>query len=150
MNRIDATDLKLIKLLNENAKKTLKELSREMGLSISAVKKRLEKLERLQVIKKYTVLVDCKKLGLGLTAFLKLEVNPKDLRSLTQRLSHYKEVCEVHRITGNHNLLVKIRAKDIPSLNKFLENLTNSSEMVKEMETLVAIESFKETPNPVL
>lgn len=144
MERIDSTDLKLIKLLNEDAKKTLKELSREIGLSISAVKKRLEKLEKLQVIKKYTVVVDHRKLGLGLTAFLRLEVDPKDLKSLIQRLSHYKEVCEVHRITGDHNLLVKVRAKDIPSLNRFLENLTDSSEVVKDLETLVAIESFKD------
>lgn len=142
MGGLDSIDLKLLKLLNENAKRTLKELGRGVGLSVSAVRKRVEKLERSGVIKRYTVEVDHRKLDLGLTAFLKLEVDPKDLRNLTQRLSHYREVCEVHRITGNHNLLVKVRAKDVTSLNKFLENLTDG--MVREMETLVAIESFKE------
>ncbi|MEM2866401.1 MAG: Lrp/AsnC family transcriptional regulator [Candidatus Hadarchaeales archaeon] len=141
---MDSIDLKLLRLLNENSKRTLKELGREVGLSVSAVRKRLGKLERSRVIKGYTVEVDHRKLGLGLTAFLRLEVDPKDLRSVTQRLSHCREVCEVHRITGNHNLLVKVRAKDVASLNKFLEDLTDSSGLVREIETLVAIESFKE------
>ncbi len=145
MGGLDSIDLKLLKLLNEDSRKTLKELGREVGLSISAVRKRLVKLEKSRVIKGYTVEVDHRKLGLGLTAFLRLEVDPKDLQNLTQRLSHYREVCEVHRITGNHNLLVKVRARDVPSLNKFLEKLTDSSGLMREIETLVAIESFKET-----
>ena len=143
MSVLDDTDLKLLKLLSDNSRRTLRELGREVGLSISAVRKRVEKLERKGVIKKYTVSVDYRKLELGLTAFLNLEVDPKELGKLVRQLSHYREVCEIHRITGNHNLLVKVRSRDVNSLNRFLEKITNSSGSVRELETLLAIESLE-------
>lgn len=144
MQRVDDIDFKLLKLLHEDSRKTLRELGREVGLSLSAVRKRLEKLERAQVIRRYTVTVDHRRLGLGLTAFLNLEVEPKDLKDFIRRLSCRREVCEVHRITGDYNLLVKVRARDMASLNKLLGNLTDSSGSVRKIETFVAIESFKE------
>jgi DNA-binding Lrp family transcriptional regulator len=143
MPAVDDTDLKLLKLLYDDSRRTLRELGRELGLSISAVRKRVEKLERKGVIKKYTVAVDYRKLELGLTAFLNLEVDPKELGNLVRQLSHYREVCEIHRITGNHNLLVKVRSRDVNSLNRFLEKITNSSGSVRELETLLAIQSLE-------
>jgi DNA-binding Lrp family transcriptional regulator len=143
MGGVDETDLKLLRLLSDDSRRTLKELGREVGLSISAVRKRVEKLERKGVIKRHTVAVDYRKLGLGLTAFLNLEVDPKELGNLIRQLSHYREVCEIHRITGNHNLLVKVRSKDVNSLTKFLEKITNSSGSVRDLETLLAIESLE-------
>jgi DNA-binding Lrp family transcriptional regulator len=143
MPAVDDTDLKLLKLLHDDSRRTLRELGRELGLSISAVRKRVEKLERKGVIKKYTVAVDYRKLELGLTAFLNLEVDPKELGNLVRQLSHYREVCEIHRITGNHNLLVKVRSRDVNSLNRFLEKITNSSGSVRELETLLAIQSLE-------
>jgi DNA-binding Lrp family transcriptional regulator len=143
MGGVDETDLKLLRLLSDDSRRTLRELGREVGLSISAVRKRVEKLERKGVIKRHTVAVDYRKLGLGLTAFLNLEVDPKELGNLIRQLSHYREVCEIHRITGSHNLLVKVRSKDVNSLNKFLEKITNSSGSVRDLETLLAIESLE-------
>ncbi len=142
---VDSIDLKLLRLLGENSKRTLRELGREVGLSVSAVRKRIKRLENLRVIKKYTVVVDHKKLGLGLTAFANLDVDPRYVKDFIRMLSRYKGVYELHRVTGKHGLMLKIRARDMASLNKFLENLTDSSDSVREIETLVAIETFKET-----
>ncbi len=143
MPKLDEVDLKLLRLLTEDSSRPLREFGRELGLSISAVRKRVEKLRKMGVIKRYTVELDYRKLKLGLTAFLRLEVDPKELQRVVRQLSHYREVCEIHRITGNHNLLVKVRSRDMGTLKKFMERITNSSGAVRELETLVAIDSLE-------
>lgn len=132
-------------LLSENAKKPLRELGKEIGLSVSGIRKRVEGLEKSKTIKGYTVMVDHKKLGLGLTAFACVDVDPKSVGGLARVLVRRREICEVHRTTGEHSLMLKIRTKNVDSLNEFLGDVS-SLNPVKEVQTIVAMETFKETP----
>ena len=90
-------------------------------------------------------MVDHKKLGRGLTAFASVDVDPKSVKELARMLARRHEICEVHRTTGEHGLMLKIRAADVDSLNRFLGDVVGSLNPVKEVRTIVAMETFKET-----
>lgn len=143
---MDSVDLKLLRMLSTNARIPFSEMAREVGLSISGVRKRIKQLENLGVVKSYTALVDPQKLGLGLTAFISINVDTNGIRDLIRLLSRCREVCELHRTTGSHSLMLKVRVRDIDSLNKFIKNRISSFDTVKSTRTAVTMEALKETP----
>jgi Lrp/AsnC family leucine-responsive transcriptional regulator len=141
---LDSVDMKLLKMLNADARVSLSKMGREVGLSASGVRRRVKQLERLGVIKNYAAIIDPQKFGLGLMAFVSIDVDARAERELIRSLSRRHEVCELHRMTGGHSLMMKIRARDLESLNKFIEDHLHSSDSVKSVRTMVAMETFKE------
>ena len=142
---LDSIDVKLLKMLNSNAKISLSKMGREVGLSASGVRKRIKQLERSGLIKSYTAIIDPQKFGLELMALLSVDVDARGEHELIRSLSRHHEVCELHRMTGGHGLMMKVRARDLESLNKFIENHLHSFDSVKSVRTMVAMETFKET-----
>ena len=141
---IDSVDLKLLRVLSLNARAPLRELGREVGLSVSGVKRRLDKLRRKGVIKGYTIVVDPKKYGWAVVAFVRVEVDSKSMRELVSKLERKREVCEVHKIAGGDSLLLKVRAKSVDDLNRFIEVNLASQDGVRNVTTLISMETFKE------
>ena len=142
---MDNVDLKLLKILAEDAHTSLHKMGREVGLSTSGVRRRIKKLEQTGVIKKYSAIVDPKKYGYGITAFISVDADSQALHELTNSLSHRHEVCELHRTTGGHGLMIKVRAKDVDSLNKFVDDHIRSFDSVKSVRTTLAMDTIKET-----
>jgi DNA-binding Lrp family transcriptional regulator len=138
--------MKILKMLNENARTSFSEMGREVGLSTSGVRKRIKQLEKSGVIRGYTTLVNPQKFDRGLTAFISVNVDIGGIRDLTRSLSRCREVCELHRTTGYHSLMIKVRVRDLERLNKFVENRISSFDAVKSVRTTVSMETIKETP----
>lgn len=80
MDKLDRTDIKLIKLLQDNARYSLKYLAEQVCLSTPAVSSRIDKLEKNGYIKGYTAVIDRNALGFSITAFINLEVPPEASR----------------------------------------------------------------------
>lgn len=142
---MDSVDLKLLKILTEDAHTSLHKMGREVGLSTSGVRRRIKQLEKTGLIKKYSVVIDPKKYGYDITAFVSVDADSQALRELTSSLARRHEVCELHRTTGGHDLMIKVRAKDVDSLNKFVDNHIRSFDSVKSVRTTLAMETIKET-----
>lgn len=142
---LDSVDLKLLKMLNANARIPISKMGREVGLSTSGVRRRIKLLERSGLIKGYTTIIDPKKLDRGLLAFVSVDIDFQGMQKLISRLSKSHEVCELHRTTGGHNLMIKIRVKDLESLNKFIKENIYSFDPVKNVRTVVVMETIKET-----
>lgn len=142
---MDSVDLKLLKMLGEDAHISLCKMGREVGLSTSGVRRRIKQLERSGAIVKYSALVDPKKYGYGVVAFLSVDVDPRAMHELTRSLARRHEVCEIHRTTGGHCLMMKVRARDMDSLNKFVDEHIQSFDSVKGVQTTLAMETLKET-----
>ncbi|MCD6248621.1 MAG: Lrp/AsnC family transcriptional regulator [Hadesarchaea archaeon] len=141
---MDNVDMELLKMLVRNARISLRELGLRVGLSTSGVRRRIKQMEKAGVIKGYAAVVDPKKSGKKITAFLRVKVNSHDIRKVGRSLARYAEVCEVHRITGDHSLIAKVRTQDLDSLNKFIEDKLNSHDGVVSVSTAVAMETFRE------
>jgi Lrp/AsnC family transcriptional regulator, regulator for asnA, asnC and gidA len=141
---MDSVDLRLLKILAEDARTPLRKMGREVGLSTSGVRRRIKLLEKTGLIKKYSIVIDTKKYGYNVTAFVSVEADSQALRELTGSLVRRHEVCELHLTTGGHDLMIKVRAKDIDSLNKFVDDHIRSFDSVKSVRTTLAMDTIKE------
>jgi DNA-binding Lrp family transcriptional regulator len=142
---VDSVDLKLLRILVNNARTPLRKMAREVGLSNSGVRRRIQQLEHEGIIKQYSALVDPKKYGCAVLAFVTISAEPRGLKELSRVLGRRREVCELHRTSGGDYLAVKVRTKDVDELNRFVEEHINSSDSVKKISTLIVMETYKET-----
>ncbi len=120
---VDEIDIKILELLKDNSRLSFADLGRKISLSPSAIRERLQKLEDNEVIRKYSITIDNRKLGYDIEAFILLKVFPGKLKSILGIITNYKEIKEVHRITGNQNLHLKIVVKNQIELQNLLDEL---------------------------
>ncbi|TET02773.1 MAG: Lrp/AsnC family transcriptional regulator [Hadesarchaea archaeon] len=136
--------MKLLKMLSDDAHVSLRKMGREVGLSTSGVRRRVKQLERFGLIKQYSALIDPQKFGYGVMAFVSIDVDSRSMRELVRSLSRCHQVCELHHTTGGHGLMLKVRARDVESLKKFVDDHIQSFDSVKSVRTIVAMETIKE------
>jgi len=141
---VDSVDMKLLKMLSDDAHVSLRKMGREVGLSTSGVRRRVKQLERFGLIKQYSALIDPQKFGYGVMAFVSIDVDSRSMRELVRSLSRCHQVCELHHTTGGHGLMLKVRARDVESLKKFVDDHIQSFDSVKSVRTIVAMETIKE------
>ncbi|MFQ6129939.1 MAG: Lrp/AsnC family transcriptional regulator [Candidatus Hadarchaeaceae archaeon] len=141
---MDSVDMKLLKMLSDDAHISLCKMGREVGLSTSGVRRRIKQLERSGLIKQYSALIDPQKFGYGVMAFVSIDVDSRSMRELVRSLSRCHQVCELHHTTGGHGLMLKVRARDVESLKKFVDDRIQSFDLVKSVRTIVAMETIKE------
>ncbi|MBA7593667.1 HTH-type transcriptional regulator LrpC [subsurface metagenome] len=141
---MDSVDMKLLKMLSDDAHVSLRKMGREVGLSTSGVRRRVKQLERFGLIKQYSALIDPQKFGYGVMAFVSIDVDSRSMRELVRSLSRCHQVCELHHTTGGHGLMLKVRARDVESLKKFVDDHIQSFDSVKSVRTIVAMETIKE------
>ncbi|MDZ4330199.1 MAG: Lrp/AsnC family transcriptional regulator, partial [Flavobacterium sp.] len=105
---VDALDLKIIESLKVNSRTSFVEIGKQIGLSPSSVRERVQKLEDTEVIKGYNVQLDNKKLGFGLEVFIMFKLFSGKLKIFCDDLNQFPEIYEVYRITGTHNIFMKV------------------------------------------
>ena len=124
---LDATDHEIIELLSEDARRPLADIAKRVHLSSPAVKRRLDRLERLEVIIGYTTRVDHAKLGRPLEAFTELRfagTTPVD--EIAGIAEDIPEVQAVFTTAGDPDALVWIRVKDVADLKRVVDELRRS------------------------
>ncbi len=143
---VDEIDIRILQLLQENAKIPQSEIASAVNLSLAAVNERIKKMERMGVIKKYTAVLDARKLKVNITAFIDIFVeHPKYEDRFMEIMSQHEEVQECHRITGDFSFHLKIKVSDIESLENFVINVLNSIEGVRQTRTYIVLSTSKET-----
>jgi Lrp/AsnC family leucine-responsive transcriptional regulator len=120
---VDSIDLKLIKEMQSNSRVSFADLGRKINLSPSAVRERVQKMEDLGIIKKYSLDIDNRKLGLDIEAFILLKVFPGKLKFVLEKISSFTEIKKAHRITGNQNIHLKVIVKNQIHLQELLDKL---------------------------
>jgi Lrp/AsnC family transcriptional regulator, leucine-responsive regulatory protein len=145
---IDAVDRRILDLLQENARIANAEIARRIDLAPSAVLERIRKLEEKGYILGYATIIDRKKLGLRLTAFVHVRAQEGSYATdIGIELGKVPEVLEVHHIAGEDCYLVKVVAADTEALARVLrEHLKKLSEKVHTKTTIV-METIKEAPH---
>lgn len=142
---LDATDLKLLALLQDDAKLTQAELAREVGLTAPSVNERIRKLERGGYIRGYVTLLDERKLGHDVTAFIEVFIeHPKHEAGFLTAVRDLDEVLECHHITGEFSLLLKVRVEDMQAFRRLLIEKLNTVRGVRQTRTLIVLATSKE------
>lgn len=123
MQKLDATDLKLLDLLQENAKFTNKELSLKLNLSVTAIFERIKKLEREKIIIRYTSILDRNKVNYGFMVFCHIKLiqhTQEYIKQFEQEVQQLKEVIECFHVSGDYDYLLKVCVEDMENYRKFM------------------------------
>jgi len=140
----DATDRAILGLLQENCKRPLAAIGEKVGLSAPSVVERIHKLEEAGVIIGYVALLDARKLGKDVSAFIGVNTDrPRAIGALEQQLVAIEDVLECHHVTGVHTLLVKVKTENTEALEALIERI-RALESVTRTETIVVLSTHAE------
>jgi Lrp/AsnC family leucine-responsive transcriptional regulator len=118
---IDRTNLRLIDELQQNARLTVAELGRRVGLSAPAVAERLQRLEADGTIAGYRADVDPRALGYSLSVVIRVRPAPRELRKVAELAQRTPEVVECHRITGEDCYFMKAHVRDVTHMEEVID-----------------------------
>jgi DNA-binding Lrp family transcriptional regulator len=147
LSTIDEKDELIINALRQDSNKPISRLSKEIGIPRATLQDRINKLVKQGIIKKFTIIPDFGKLGRPVTAFVMVSFHPSpeiSQRELARQIAMLPEVEEVHLISGEWDILVKIRVKDVESAGSFVIDKIRSMKGVEKTETCVSFECVKE------
>jgi Lrp/AsnC family leucine-responsive transcriptional regulator len=145
INLLDLIDLKILSILQNNGRSRLADIAEEVELSAPAVMERVKKLEVGGVIKGYQAVVDGKKVGKDITAFIGVSIgNQRDMNKFAVQMLQHHDVLECHHVTGDESFILKVKAANTGSLEKLLGDI-RSVEGVTRTVTKVVLSTAKES-----
>ncbi|MEM4288394.1 MAG: Lrp/AsnC family transcriptional regulator [Candidatus Caldarchaeum sp.] len=144
---LDEKDFRIIEELMDNAEQSITELAAKLKMPRTTVQERIKRLKQLGVIKKYTVQVDYSKLGKPATAFILISFQQGTLpqKKLAQEIAKMPEVVEAHLITGEWDILVKVRTDSMQSIGSLVVDKLRMMEGVGKTMTCVSFSAVKES-----
>ncbi|MGB3481854.1 MAG: Lrp/AsnC family transcriptional regulator [Mycobacterium sp.] len=139
---LDDVDKEIIRLLREDGRRTVRDVSDRVGLTIAPVKRRIDRLEKTGVISGYTVRVDSTKVESELEAVVELRVaGDLELEMILAFAAEIPEVIEVLTLAGDPDAIARIRAANIHDLQRVV-NLLRTNGRVTGTKTLVVLNSW--------
>lgn len=145
MTEVDDIDHHLLRLLREDGRRTFSEMSAEVGLSVAAVKRRVDRLKEAGVITGFTAQIDHGKLGWGIEAFVELRyAGTTRVNEIVRSAYNVPEVQAVFTIAGDPDALVQVRVRDITHLQQVIDGL-RSAGRVTGTKTLMVLGSWSRT-----
>ena len=117
---MDTIDKKILQLLQENGRITVKEITQTISLTAPAVSERIKRLEKEGIIQGYTAIIDPRKLGRSIHAIINVSVQPTATATLLDLVKNEDMVVECHHVTGSYSYLVKIDAAEITDLENLI------------------------------
>lgn len=134
---IDETDLNILKYLSENAKLSFAELGEKVGLTAPAVHGRVKKLESAGIIKNYTIVVDYEKIGVPVTAFVRVQTGQIRCRDAGKKVMPFEEIEECYAVAGEDDLMLKVRTTTPLALQNLLDKLKTQGLIMKSVSVFV-------------
>jgi Lrp/AsnC family leucine-responsive transcriptional regulator len=142
---MDRIDRRIVAALQRDGRRTLADLSAEVGLSATPLARRIARLEAEGVITGYGARVDQETLGLPLNAFVFVELdqhNRDAIRAFEDRLRRFDEVMECYLMTGTRDVLIRVVAADLAALDRFLEDGLMQMPGIRAMRTSFALRTM--------
>ncbi|MFZ0737584.1 MAG: Lrp/AsnC family transcriptional regulator [Candidatus Acidiferrales bacterium] len=146
--KLDSFDLRILELLQENARTPNVELSKRVHLSAPQCYRRIQKLEKEGVIRGYTALIDRAKLGFDVMAFVRIAIDRaqyRRLRELEKVLSKFPEILECQAVTGEEGYQLKVIVPNLKSYAAFLEEKLMRAPGVVSVKSVMCLDEVKVT-----
>lgn len=152
--KVDATDRRILDILVRDGRATLQSIAERVGLRRPSVHERVRRLEAAGVIRGYHAELDPEASEAGLLAFVLLQAEMgargKDClaccEGIAKALKKHREVLEVHTVAGTDDALVKVRVRDIRSLERLVMREITGAPGVRRAQTLIVMSTHFERP----
>lgn len=148
MIKLDSTDKKLLKLLQEDSNRTVKSLAEILGKTTTPIFERIKKLEKEGLIDGYAAKLNAKKLGLKQTVFIAITLQGHTrsfLEKFVSQINDFPEVVECHRISGTFDYLLKLVVKDIEAYETFIVSKLTLIPYLGSVQSFITLSTGKHT-----
>lgn len=152
INDLDAVDRRILAALQRNSQLSNADLAKSVGLSPSPCLRRVRQLEKRGYIQGYRAVLDRQRLGIGVTAFARLQVEWPRAKGLREEIRRLPQVVACYVLTGESGVLVEVVAPDLEEYSKFLFGTLYNVPGVRGIQSSVLLEVVKErekSPLPI-
>ena len=151
--KLDEKDMAILALIQENSKLTARQIAQRINAPITTVFAKTKRMEELGIIREYRAVLAPEKLDSGTAAFILASVSyrakaddiPVSQRAVAEEIAKFPEVQEVHIITGDWDLLIKLRAENVEAIGKFVVDKLRLIKGLEKTLTCMVFETVKET-----
>ena len=145
---LDATDLRILQLLQENAQFTLKEISQKINLSMTPTHDRIKRLEQEKVIDRYVTILNKKMLGNPMMVYCNITLDKQQKNHFEEfeaAIIQFPEVIECSVISGSFDYLLKVIVKDMNAYNEFYQKKLSDLQSVAHISSSFVMSEVKST-----
>ncbi|MBC9930676.1 Lrp/AsnC family transcriptional regulator [Chitinophaga qingshengii] len=145
---LDEKDMGILRLLQQDAKMTIRDIARQLNLSTTPVYERIRKMEQAGVIRQYAAIVDPRKINKGMTVLVYItlkEHNKKNGKKFIQEIISFQEVTECLNISGEFDFMIKVQVKDMDEYREFYVNKLGELDNLSHTQSIFVISVIKET-----
>jgi len=145
---LDAKDYEILRLLEENAKLTVREIAALIHLSPTPTHERIKRMEKSKVIKKYAAILDRQLIGKGMIVLCMItlkEHNKKSGAMFIKAMLEFKEIVECYNISGDFDFMVKIVAESMEDYHNFFVNKLGEVKGIGQTKSIFVMAANKET-----
>jgi DNA-binding Lrp family transcriptional regulator len=146
--QIDEIDLKLLNLLQENSRITIKSLAEKLFLSTTPVYERIKKLEKAGYIKQYITLLDPKKIDKNLIVYISINLSSHTkaaVEAFEKAIEKLDEVSECYYVSGNFDFLLKVYCRDMDDYHDFITDKLSIIENISQFYSSFVLSNSKLT-----
>ena len=151
--KLDEKDVAILALIQENSKLTARQIAQRINAPITTVFAKTKRMEELGIIREYRAVLAPEMLDAGTAAFILASVSyrakaddvPVSQRAVAEEIGKFPEVQEVHIITGDWDLLIKLRAERVEAIGKFVVDKLRLIKGLEKTLTCMVFETVKET-----
>lgn len=148
---IDEIDLKILRILIEDAKISYGDIGEKVFLSPGAVHTRVKKMESTGIITGSSISVDTKKLGWDIAAFLGIYLEKSEqYDDVAAQLKMIPEIVSINYTTGNYSIFVKLMCRDTAHLRNVLHDKIQKVQGIQRTETFISLEESLSRTAPII
>jgi DNA-binding Lrp family transcriptional regulator len=143
---IDRIDIEILKIVQNDSTKAIKDIAKEVGLSATPTYERIKRLENDGYIKKYVAVLDGIKLGLDIVVYCNVTLKEQSKKALLEfetAVASLPEVLEVTGLSGNYDYMLKIVSPNIHAYNNFLMNKFSTIPNVGQFHSNIVLGDIK-------
>ncbi|WP_158211302.1 Lrp/AsnC family transcriptional regulator [Myroides phaeus] len=143
--KLDEIDLKILRMMQENARINNSELAKEVGMAPSAILERVRKLEQKEVLLEFNARINPKAINQKMLSFIFIKVDEIIGDEETGKLlAEIPEVLEVHDIAGDDGYMIKVRTSDSLALVHLMRNSLSKIQGIISTRTIIVLQTVKE------
>jgi Lrp/AsnC family transcriptional regulator for asnA, asnC and gidA len=139
---LDEIDRNILRILQEDARKSYRDIKQKLGISIGTIHNRIAKLKKRKIIEGYTLKLNNEKLGYKLSFLIRIDCDGKFTEEILSEIAKIPEVCNVFHTTGEQSAALICRFKESEDVHKFIRDL-NKKEYITRTNSNMILKEYK-------